>query len=92
MNSAPGPKFQSTVNAAVFLECLVFSLPQLSYVNVLVHCPSSHQTVHSLRAETVPVLLEALLLALGFTAFLAECHAHPHSSQPQVIHSRGGLG
>lgn len=29
----------------------------------------------------MPVLLEALPLALGFTAFLAECHAlHPHSS------------
>lgn len=54
---------------------------------------SPHQTVHLLRAETVPVLLEALPLALDFTAFLAECHAlHPHSPQPQVIHSRGGLG
>lgn len=50
---------------------------------------SPHQTVHSRRAETVPVLLEALPPALDFTAFLAECHALP---QPQVSTPEEGLG
>lgn len=52
-----------------------------------------HQTVHSQRAGTVPVLLEALPLALNITAFLAERHAmHPLSPSSRSPTPEEGWG
>lgn len=50
---------------------------------------SPHQTVHSLRAGTKSVSLEALSPAPETTEYH---HVHPHSPQLQATHSRGGLG